>query len=237
MPTVPRLGSGIPLVARSAEIGRLRAAPARADEGGAGAVLVSGDAGVGKTRLLTDLATTAERDGALVLTGRCVGSGAGLPYLPFADVLGQLRGDHPDALHSRPALARLLPDLAVTPVSREDDAELGQLQLFDAVHSLLAELSLERTVVLTVEDVHWADSSSRNLLTFLLSRLSTQRLLVTVTYRADELHRRHPLRPVLAELVRLSAVERLDLTPFNSSDAALFVRALADDDLTDVQVQ
>ncbi|HEY0499089.1 MAG TPA: AAA family ATPase [Kutzneria sp.] len=237
MPTVPRLGSGIPLVARSAEIGRLRAALARADEGRAGAVLVSGDAGVGKTRLLTDLATTAERDGALVLIGRCVGSGAGLPYLPFADVLAQLRGDHPEALRSRPALARLLPDLAVQPLSREDDAELGQLQLFDAVHSLLAELSSERTVVLSVEDVHWADSSSRNLLTFLLSRLSAQRLLVTVTYRADELHRRHPLRPVLAELVRLTAVERLDLMPFNSSDAALFVRALADDDLTDAQVQ
>ncbi|EWM16697.1 LuxR family transcriptional regulator [Kutzneria sp. 744] len=237
MPTVPRLGSGIPLVARSAEITRLRAALARADQGQAGAVLVSGDAGVGKTRLLTDLAATAEQAGALVLIGRCVGSGAGLPYLPFADVLAQLRGDRPEALHSRPALARLLPDLAVKPLSREDDAELGQLQLFDAVHSLLAELSAERTVLLTVEDVHWADSSSRNLLTFLLSRLSSQRLLVAVTYRADELHRRHPLRPVLAELVRLSAVERLDLTPFNASDATAFVRALADDDLTDVQVQ
>jgi len=69
MPTVPRLGSGIPLVARSAEIGRLRAALARASAGAAGAVLVSGDAGVGKTRLLTDLAATAEQDGALVLTG------------------------------------------------------------------------------------------------------------------------------------------------------------------------
>jgi DNA-binding CsgD family transcriptional regulator len=199
-------------------------------------VLVSGDAGVGKTRLVTDLAATAEREGALVLTGRCVGSGAGLPYLPFADVLAQLRGDHPDALHSRPALARLLPDLAVTPPSREDDAELGQLQLFDAVHSLLAELAADRTVLLTVEDVHWADSSSRNLLTFLLSRLSTQRLLVIVTYRADELHRRHPLRPVLAELVRLSSVERLDLTPFDRDDAALFVRSLADEDIDEAQV-
>jgi DNA-binding CsgD family transcriptional regulator len=237
MPTVPRLGSGIPLVARSAEIGRLRAAFARAERGQANAVLVSGDAGVGKTRLLTDLAATAEQAGALVLTGRCVGSAAGLPYLPFADVLAQLRGDHPDALHSRPALARLLPDLAVAPPTREDDAELGQLQLFDAVHSLLAELSAERAVVLTIEDVHWADSSSRNLLTFLLSRLSSQHLLVTVTYRADELHRRHPLRPVLAELVRLSAVERLDLTPFNRDDAVLFVRSLADDDVSEATVQ
>ena len=237
MPTVPRLGSGIPLVARSAEIGRLRAAYARAGQGQAVAVLVSGDAGVGKTRLVTDLAATAEQDGALVLTGRCVGLGAGLPYLPFADMLAQLRGDHPDALHSRPALARLLPDLAVRPPSREDDAELGQLQLFDAVHSLLAELAADRTVLLTIEDVHWADSSSRNLLTFLLSRLSSQRLLVAVTYRADELHRRHPLRPVLAELVRLSAVERVDLMPFNREDATLFVRSLADDDVGDTQVQ
>src|SRR5262249_16002418 len=156
---------------------------------------------------------------------------------PFADVLGQLRGDHPEALHSRPALARLLPDLAVQPLSREDDAELGQLQLFDAVHSLLAGLAADRTVLLAVGGGHRAAPSSRHLLAFLLSRLSTQRLLVTVTYRADELHRRHPLRPVLAELVRLSAVERLDLTPFNREDAALFVRSLADEDISDAQVQ
>ncbi|GAA0644059.1 helix-turn-helix transcriptional regulator [Kutzneria viridogrisea] len=239
MQVVPRLGSGIPLVARSSERSRLRAAFARAQDGTASAALLSGDAGVGKTRLLTDLSEFAAQQGALVLTGRCVGAGSGLPYLPFADVLGQLRQQHPEALHSRPVLARLLPALAAEPASPKtvgEEADLSQLQLFDAVLGLFDELAGQRCVVLALEDMHWADSSSRHLLHFLLSRLRSQRLLVLVTYRADELHRRHPLRAVLAELVRLTSVERVELNPFDQADTVSFVRALADEEVTDAAV-
>ncbi|WP_143264120.1 ATP-binding protein, partial [Amycolatopsis kentuckyensis] len=111
---VPRLGSGIPLVARTHEMRRLRAAFARAERGEAGAVLLSGDAGVGKTRLLTALGEHVGGCGALVLTGRCIDvREGGLPYLPFAEALAPL-GAATDAVlaaavRARPALGRLLP--------------------------------------------------------------------------------------------------------------------------------
>lgn len=246
MPLVARLGSGIPLVARDRELDRLRAALALAGEGTAGAVLLAGDAGVGKTRLVDELAAGAED--TLVLMGRCLDAGeTGLPYLPFAEALSSLKDTA-----NRPALAMLLPQLAL-PAEREPGTEgmiapslipgrrpeqdVGQLQLFDAVLGLLGDLSERRRVLLVVEDLHWADASTRYLLSFLLSRLRSQRLLVVGTYRADDLHRSHPLRPLLSELVRLPAVDRLDLSPFNAADARRFVEALSDDLPEDVVQQ
>jgi predicted ATPase/DNA-binding CsgD family transcriptional regulator len=238
MPLVARLGSGIPLVARDRELNRLRTMLAQAGEGVAGAVLLAGDAGVGKTRLVDELAASAED--TVVLMGRCLDAGeTGLPYLPFAEALSALKDTA-----NRPALAMLLPQLAL-PAEREPGTEgmiapslipgrrpeqdVGQLQLFDAVLGLLGDLSERQRVLLVVEDLHWADASTRYLLSFLLSRLRSQRLLVVCSYRSDDLHRSHPLRPLLSELVRLPAVERLDLSPFNAADSRTFVEALTDD--------
>jgi DNA-binding CsgD family transcriptional regulator/tetratricopeptide (TPR) repeat protein len=246
MPLVARLGSGIPLVARDRELDRLRAMLAQAGEGTAGAVLLAGDAGVGKTRLVDELAASAED--TLVLMGRCLDAGeTGLPYLPFAEALSSVKD-----IANRPALAMLLPQLAL-PAEREPGTEgmvapsllpgrrpeqdVGQLQLFDAVLGLLTDLSERQRVLLVVEDLHWADASTRYLLSFLLSRLRSQRVLVVGTYRSDDLHRSHPLRPLLSELVRLPAVERLDLSPFNAADARRFVEALSDDLPEDVVAQ
>ncbi|GAA2781526.1 helix-turn-helix transcriptional regulator [Crossiella cryophila] len=230
---VARLGSGIPLVARGAQLRQLRAALRQASKGAASAVLVAGDAGVGKSRLLAELSELAAAEGALVLTGRCLDVGeGGLPYLPFVEALGLLREGHLDALRAHPALAKLLPEVLpehVVPFDpRRTELDMSQLQMFDAVHALLAELAADRTLVLALEDLHWADGSTRHLLSFLLSRLRAGRLLVVATYRSDDLHRRHPLRPLLAELVRLPAVERLELSPFTSTDARTFVRRLSD---------
>ncbi|MGK3203948.1 helix-turn-helix transcriptional regulator [Amycolatopsis sp. MEPSY49] len=252
---VPRLGSGIPLVARTHEMRRLRAAFARAERGEAGAVLLSGDAGVGKTRLLTALAEHVEACGGLVLTGRCIDvREGGLPYLPFAEALAPL-GSAADpavaaAVRLRPALGRLLPQgqgveeprPAEHPPMTSNDREtmvrprpeqdLGQLQLFDAVLGVLTEISESRPVVILLEDLHWADASTRNLLSFLLSRLRAQRLLVVGSYREEDVHRRHPLRGLLSELFRLATVERVDLHPFGAADARKFVEALADEPLS-----
>jgi DNA-binding CsgD family transcriptional regulator/tetratricopeptide (TPR) repeat protein len=243
MELVPRLGSGIPLVARAAEMARLHASLARAEVGVAGAVLVSGDAGVGKSRLLEELSRVAQSRGGMVLSGRCLDVGeTGLPYLPFVEILVSLNRLDPASVRRWPALTRLLPESSMParpePVNTSprpggansaQEWDLGQLQLFDALFSLLADLSSERCVVLVIEDLHWADSSTRALLSFLISRLRTQRLLVVGSYRSDDLHRRHPLRSLLAELVRLSAVERIDLTPFAKDDARAFVAALAEE--------
>jgi DNA-binding CsgD family transcriptional regulator len=235
------------LVARNREIARLRAAFERAVAGSSGALLIAGDAGIGKTRLVDELSETAAAADAIVLSGRCVDVGeTGLPYLPFAEALSQVRDLGRADLLTRPALSMLLPDLVppevtvpepqrfvpnfgkVQGVAARREQDVGQLQLFDAVHALLGELAEECCVVLVVEDLHWADGSTRGLLSFLLSRLRSQRLLIVCTYRTDDLHRRHPLRPLLAELVRLPAVERLELAPFDKNDAHTFVKALAE---------
>ena len=249
---VARLGSGIPLVARDRELDRLRAAFDQAAGGTAAAVLVSGDAGVGKTRLTDELAALARNKGGLVLTGRCLDAGeTGLPYLPFAEAMTQLP-DRERQVTEHPALVRLFPDLTPPgapppagsrglsvhnslapgvngPLGNQTEQDIGQLQLFDGVHALLTDLAVETPVVLVLEDLHWADGSTRRLLSFLVARMREQRLLIVATYRSDDLHRRHPLRPLLAELVRLPALERLDLTPFSAADSRVFVSALADD--------
>src|SRR5688572_4092245 len=107
---MPRLGSGIPLVARSREMDRLRAAFEQAEAGSATALLVAGDAGVGKTRLTEELTTLARDKAALVLTGRCLdASETGLAYLPFAEALAQIPGGE-RAIAAHPAAATLFPE-------------------------------------------------------------------------------------------------------------------------------
>jgi len=218
---VPRIGSGIPLVARDSELAVLRAALRAADEGEANAVLLAGDAGVGKSRLLAELVAEARSAGATVLIGRCLDvEGSALPYLPFVEALGA------DWYTTVPAEPLRLTDQA-----------MEQLRLFEAVHGALGALAAAGCVLLAVEDLHWADASTRDLVLFLLSRLDRRRLLVVGTYRVDDLHRRHPLRPLLAELTRLSTVERLELPPFGPADAATFVHALTDHALPDATVR
>ncbi|MGQ0840164.1 helix-turn-helix transcriptional regulator, partial [Actinokineospora sp.] len=197
------------------------------------------------TRMTAEVGAFARDQGALVLTGRCLDAGeTGLPYLPVAEALAAVR----DRARVRPALGRLFPEIAmptgpdpgrlasgmaIPVVGPRSEQDIGQLQLFDAVHGVLGDLAEESPVVLVLEDLHWADASTRSLLSFLLSRLRSQRLLVLGTYRADDLHRRHPLRPLLAELVRLPQVERIELAPFGPADARAFVAALAEDRLSE----
>ncbi|MET0190345.1 MAG: AAA family ATPase [Pseudonocardia sediminis] len=225
---MPRPGSGVGLVGRVSERAALSAALGRAHDGRASAVLLSGDAGVGKSRLVAELAAEAVGAGVRVLMGRCLDVGeASLPYLPFAEVLAALRESSPALVDSRPALRPLVPGATPDDDAGPPDRELARLQVFEAVLSALAGAAVEAPVLLVLEDLHWADRSSRELVTFLLSRLGAQRLLVLATYRADDLHRRHPLRAVLAELVRLPAVERLELGPLDDRDTLDLVRALA----------
>ncbi|GAA0621568.1 helix-turn-helix transcriptional regulator [Kutzneria viridogrisea] len=235
---VPRLGSGVPLVGRRAELDRLHAALTAAGTGQAGAVLISGDAGVGKSRLLAELVEHARSRGMAVLTGRCLDVGeVGLPYLPFVEALSGLDEEHAQSLRQRPVLGRLLPGLAAPDGRTGADQAMEQLRLFDAVHGLLGELAGERGLLLALEDLHWADASTRDLVRFLLSRLDAQRVLVLATYRAEDLHRRHPLRPVLAELSRLSTVDRIELAPFDEAEAGAFVSALTDGALPEQAVR
>src|ERR1700727_1696921 len=108
------------------------------------------------------------------------------------------------ALAARPVLGRLLPDRDAVAQPGGEVSGLAQQQLFGAVLGLLAELAEGHPVLLILEDLHWADRSTRDLITFLSRVLHRERVAVVATYRTDDLHRRHPLRPVVAELLRLT---------------------------------
>src|SRR5262249_3589782 len=164
--------------------------------------LVSGDAGMGKTRLVAELATVAAARGFMVLSGRCAELGDSVPYLPLADALRSAAHTSP-AIAARPVLGMLLPDRDNAELAGGDIASMAQQQLFGAVLGMLAELAEKTPVLLVLEDMHWADRSTRDLLTFLSRVLHRERIAVIATYRTDDLHRGHPLRAVAAELLRL----------------------------------
>lgn len=215
-----RIGVRVPLIGRTEEFGRLQRAWELARAGTACAVLVSGDAGVGKTRLTAELIEHARADG-VVLSGHCVALGqTGPPYLAFFETLDQIREYSPDLVERFDLLTSL------TDAARAvGDRPHVQVQLFDAALNLLTALAQQDPVLWLVEDLHWADASTRDLLLFLLARLGRQRLLIVLTHRSDEMHRTHPLRPMLTELMRMRRVERVDVTPFDHQSVRDFVRA------------
>ncbi len=181
------------------------------DSGAARMVLVSGDAGVGKTRLLTEVLDRLAADGWRTLLGHCLDFGeTSMPYLPIAEMLGQVGELFPELdqeLH--PALTRLRHRAP----AEEPSEGLDRAEVFEGMYALVEDLAVVAPLVLVVEDAHWADASTRDLISFLLSRRIRGRCLVLVTFRSDEMHRRHPLRKQVAEWVRLPGVERVQLEP------------------------
>jgi predicted ATPase/DNA-binding CsgD family transcriptional regulator len=228
-------------VGRGVELRRLDAVLERAGRGSPQVVLVSGDAGVGKTRLLLALADRARQRGMRVLTGGCVELGdIGLPYLPVVDALRGLADDPEEArllagaATTAPGLGRLLP--GIDQARPKGDAP-DRLQVLDAVRAVLVGRSERSPVVLVLEDLHWADRATRDLVAFLARTLRAGRVTLALSYRSDELHRRHPLRPLLSELVRLPGVERLELAPFSRAELAEHLAAVAGAPLPAEQVE
>ncbi|MGA5899570.1 helix-turn-helix transcriptional regulator [Streptomyces venetus] len=220
-------------VGRAAELGTLDEVLAGAAGGDPQALLVGGEAGVGKTRLLEEFAGAARRRGAVVALGGCVEIGAdGLPFAPFSTALRALRRELPAQLAAAAAgqeeeLARLLPEIgtaAAREAARHDEDSMARL--FELTARLLERVAAEHTVVLALEDLHWADASTRHLLSYLFRTLRTGRLVVLATYRSDDIHRRHPLRPLLAELDRLRTVRRIELARFNREEVCLQVAGI-----------
>ncbi len=215
-----------PLVGRDAELGMLLDRLDAATAGQPVVTLIGGDAGVGKTRLVSELADLAGDRGFTVLSGRCAELGDAVPYLPLADALRDATtgpsasGDLLDALAARPVLARLLPDRDDSQPAGGDLPGLVKQQLFGAVLGMLAELAAASPVLLILEDLHWADQSTRDLITFLSRMLHSERLALVATYRTDDMHRGHPLRPLVAELLRLPGVSGLQLGPLAAESMA-----------------
>jgi len=229
------------LVGRDAELSTLIevlgvapvSAPAPGDAARRTHVVLAGDAGVGKTRLLAELCQRAGAAGWQAYVGHCVDfADSAVAYLPFSEVLGSLDDDLPDVVdrvvEGSPALGRLRPVRRRLDADAADPATSGsgdRSSLFNGLHRLLEAAAQKAPLLLVVEDAHWADQSTRDLLTYLFTRPFESPVAVVVSYRADDLHRRHPLRRLVAEWARLPAVERMVLGPL-ADDA---VRAMVDE--------
>ncbi len=215
------------LVGRAAELEQMEKLLGDAEARQPVVLLVSGDAGVGKTRLLTELAGRAAARGFTVLSGRCAELADSVPYLPLADALrSATSGPLAEALATRPVLARLLPDQEITR-QPGDLPGLAQHQLFGAVLGMLSELAGANPVLLVLEDLHWADRSTRDLVTFLSRVLRDERIALAVSYRTDDMHRAHPLRPVVGELQRLPSVTAIEVRPLDPAAMAEHLTQLA----------
>ena len=211
-------------VGRATELEELRSAVAEATSGRPSLAFVAGESGVGKTRLLGELERAARSDGVRVIGGDCVELGES--ELPYAPIVGALRplartGDPAFSALSggaRGALAQILPGLGTSEPA--EDESTAQARLFDALLELFELLAGEDGLLVTIEDLHWADRSTRAFLVYLASSLCRERVLVVTTYRPDELHRRHPLRPLLAELERDARARRVELEPLTRAELA-----------------
>src|SRR4051794_1785828 len=204
--------------AELAEVASLLGVRSSAGQGVSTALLLSGDAGVGKTRLLTELRDLAFAEGWQVLAGHCLDFGdSALPYLPFSEVLGRMATELPglvdDVAGRHPALARLQPGRRVLHADDGEPGALDRTDLFEAVHALLEQASEKAPLLLVIEDTHWADQSTRDMLSFLFSRPFVGPVAVVASYRSDDLHRRHPLRRQVAEWSRFRGVDRVQLSP------------------------
>ncbi len=211
-----------------------------------GAALVSGDAGVGKTRLINELVTAARAGGVRVLLGHCLHFGGdSLPYLPITEALGRLGRTDPEQLATLradfPAIDRLLPQQRALgrdvgrPVDLSERTESAEL--FEALLGSVLALAEHSPVLLVLEDVHWADSSIRDLIGFLFARTVGERVALVVTYRSDDLHRRHPLRPVVLEWGRVPTVVRLVVAPLPDESMRTLVRQRHQAPLSDEAVE
>jgi DNA-binding CsgD family transcriptional regulator/tetratricopeptide (TPR) repeat protein len=230
-------------IGRRQELSSLRAAVERGTAGDAVVVLVGGDAGIGKTRLTEEVAGDARQRGWLVLEGGCVslGNGEGLPFAPIVEALRRLpaiiesggAGAIRDIGELRTSetsdLGRLLPELGPTTNPEQgmyDRPGWVQARIFEGLLALLRCLGDAIPVVLIVEDLHWADDSTRDVLSFLARNARTERLAVVGTYRTDELNRRHPLRPWLSEMDRLPRVARIEVSRFERSELDAQITAI-----------
>ncbi|MEU8303733.1 AAA family ATPase [Actinomadura sp. NPDC048955] len=214
------------LVGRDDEIAVLRAAYERARAGGPSTVLVGGEAGIGKSRLVAT--ATGELPGdPLVLSGGCLELGSeGAPYVPFVavlrDLVRRLGRDRVAALlpPGGAALGDLLPDLGPAP------ARYGPARLLEEMLTLLARAAEARPVVVLVEDLHWADASSREMFAYLARNLAGAAVLLVGTVRTGELAARHPNRRTLAELARGGAVAHVVLGPLEPRHVTALLAAV-----------
>src|SRR5437867_4768230 len=228
-------------IGRAEELAALKAAVEAALGGRGSLVLVGGEPGIGKTRLVEEAGVYARLRGAQVLVGRCFEGEAALPYLPFVEAMREyVLGRPGDALAEElgdgaAEIAKLVPELLQRVRSIEAaptiPPEQERYRLFESVCAFLVNAAKATPLVLVLDDLHWGDKPSLLLLRHLVRRLGDSRLVVLVTYRDVELDRRHPLAEVLAELRRERLYDRILLRGFSAPEVRTLLEALAQHEL------
>lgn len=224
-------------IARSSELGLLDAAFVRASAGQPSLVVVGGEAGIGKTRLLEELESRL-RDRALFLVGHCVpGHGDHVPYAPFAELFRDLGGQlDADCLATvlgpaRRELGNVVPELgpARGRLGGDESAETrtaARARQFELFLGIVSRLQLVRPVVAAIEDLQWADEASLSLLGYLVREVREGRVLLVVTVRADELADDDRALAVLGDLERTRRVERIELARLSRPDLVALIEAI-----------
>ncbi len=226
----PVAANGVPLVGRVVELAHLKRVLAAAWRGAGRVVMIGGEAGIGRTRLVEELAGGVVKQGGRVLIGRAFDAEQALPFAPWVDILRTgLRlydeaGIRSPSLIWRRELGKLLPELGESGIA----AAIGNsLRLFEAVGHLLRDLASRWPLVLILEDLHWADEMSVRLFTFLANRVQTFPLLMAATIRDEDLGEAPLLRRFLQASDATTHVQRLNLAPLSRDETATLVRALA----------
>jgi ATP/maltotriose-dependent transcriptional regulator MalT len=220
-------------VGRGAELNALTAALESALAGDPAVVLVGGEAGIGKTRLVEEAASRARERGTRVLSGSCIElGGEGLPLSPLVDALRTLmRIMDPDELDrflgpARLELARLLPELDPEAASAPAPAGESSGRLLELVFGVIQRLAADQPLMLLIEDLHWADRSTLDLVSLLVRSLRGVAVLLVLTFRSDEIHRSHPLRPLIGAWERVRSVRRIELQRFTREEATRQLEAI-----------
>ena len=225
------------LIGRERELSLLEAALVAAYGGRGQVVVLGGDAGVGKTRLASELQQRARRSGAVVMLGTTTEADVALPYLPFIEAIGNyLAGADIEKLRLRLGastcrqLGQLLPQFELQgTLTDPGEPTQAKLRLYEAIVTLLRHVAEPTGLLLVLEDLHWADMSSRELLEYVARRIRPRsRILLLATYRTDELNRRHPLVPLLQGWQRSGLAEMVQLEPLPANGVAEMVSAIFD---------
>ena len=200
-----------------------------ATAGAPGLALIAGEPGVGKTRLIGELEARARDAGLLVLHGESLEfGGEEFPYAPVVAALRDLPlGDEELDEDARGALGALLPRLGPGDGGRRVSGRFGQGRLYELALELLGRAAALRPLLIVLEDIHWADRSTRDFVAFLARNLRSEPIALALTYRTGELPREHPTRRLVAELARRPFVTRLDLEPLGRDDVARQLEAIA----------
>jgi DNA-binding CsgD family transcriptional regulator/tetratricopeptide (TPR) repeat protein len=224
-------------VGRTAELEQLATAFASAVGGRSAAILLGGEAGVGKTRLLEEFYDHARQQGALVATGGCVPiDGGGLAYGPVVGIVREVvRRLGPSEAEQvlgplASGLGAVMPDAQAAPDVYAGAGSISEgvakTRLFEAILDALVNLAERSPVVVGFEDLQWADSGTTELLSFLIRNLADARVLMLGTYRSEDVGRDHPLRPWLSEIGRHARVAPIVLSRFDRDETTQLITGI-----------